>query len=35
VWFMTVVLYVALYFEWLKKGIIKLETISKRFKKKS
>lgn len=31
VWLMTVFLYLALYFEWLKKGIAGLESVSKRF----
>lgn len=34
VWGMTVVLYVALYFEWLKKGIASLESLNKRFRRK-
>jgi ABC transport system ATP-binding/permease protein len=33
VWLMTVILYLALYFEWLKKGIVGLESVSKRFYK--
>jgi len=34
VWAMTILLYVALYFEWLKKTIGSLESVSKRFRKK-
>jgi ABC-type multidrug transport system ATPase subunit len=34
VWGMTVLLYVALYFEWLKKGIASLESLNKRFRRK-
>ena len=34
IWFMTLVLYIALYFEWLKKLIGSIEHISKKFKKK-
>ena len=31
VWLMTTILYIALYFEWLKKGIAGLESVSKHF----
>jgi ABC-type multidrug transport system ATPase subunit len=34
VWLMTILLYIALYFEWLKKTIAALESLSKRFNKK-
>ena len=34
IWIMTFILYIALYFEWLKKLIGSTETISKKFKKK-
>jgi len=34
VWIMTILLYIALYFEWLKKVINSLESVSKQFKKK-
>jgi len=34
IWFMTIVLYIALYFEWLKKLIGSLERVSKKFNKK-
>jgi hypothetical protein len=34
IWFMTMLLYIALYFEWLKKLIASIERVSKKFKKK-